>query len=50
MSYQQPGYQQPGYPVARRSGGTLVVVGVLLVLVGKRGLVHAHDRARRARP
>jgi len=32
--YQQPGYQQPGYPVARRSGGTLVVVGVLLVLVG----------------
>ena len=34
MSYQQPGYQQSGYPVARRSGGTLVVVGVLLVLVG----------------
>lgn len=34
MSYQQPGYQQSGYPAARRSGGTLVVVGVLLVLIG----------------
>lgn len=34
MSYQQPGYPQSGYPVARRSGGTLVVVGVLLVLIG----------------
>ena len=32
MSYQQP-YQQP-YPVARRAGGTMMVIGVILVLVG----------------
>jgi hypothetical protein len=43
MSYQpgnyqqgpyQGAYQQPGYPTARRSGGAIVVAGVILVLLG----------------
>jgi hypothetical protein len=32
--YQAGQYQQPGYPAARRAGGVLLAVGVILVLLG----------------